>query len=293
MRLTARNLVALRVIASFLALLAPAAITQSIKPWEFPPTLRPTLDARLRLFTRAQAEGRWDEVGQLLGRYRRTQGGKLAYTPIHKACFISQMKSSPMTAFEFTVQESPFSSEILSTPLSSKWWTLTGEGVFGPGPEILKRRTWVVAYRDHGDWYFTPEAFDDDAWARQRLTSEDLVRDRGNDVNVVVAPRSPLEFADLHVFIDLDDMASRKISFRLRNRTKKLVRGYSFAISSDRHDGEISVGTGAPENAIEPMGFSRKWEENYSVYTYWCEGESRMSIELQDVEFADGTSWKP
>jgi hypothetical protein len=203
------------------------------------------------------------------------------------------MKTAPMVAFTFTVQESPFSSEILTIPASRRWWTLLGEGVFRVGPDTVNRRTWVTAYRDRGEWFFTPATFfDDDAWARVHLTADQLSTDRKDRVDLLVPPDCPLELVDLHVFIDAKNPSSRHVQFQLHNKTAERVIGYSFEISDERQGGSISVGAGEPKDAIEPGGLSRMWEENYTAYRYWCEGEAKMRIEIQEVDFANGTIWK-
>jgi len=260
------------------------------KAWQFPQELRPQLQSRLERFLKAQADGNWKEVTQMLGRYRR--GNQyIEYTPEHKACFITQMETMPLVAFDFSVRESPFSSEIMFTPAGRRWWTLVGEGSFRKGGETIKQRTSLVAYRDRDDWYFTPPPFDDDAWARAHLGPEEIARDHGGEVELIATSGFPLEVVDLHVFIDPEHPASRKVRFRLHNKTAKRVTAYSFEISDARRRGSISVGTGAVRDAIEPAGLSRVWEENDAAYLYWCEGEARMRIELQDVTFADGTSF--
>jgi len=260
------------------------------KAWQFPQELRPQLQSRLERFLKAQADGNWKEVTQMLGRYRR--GNQyLEYTPEHKACFVTQMKTMPMVAFDFSVRESPFSSEIMFTPAGRRWWTLVGEGSFRKGGETIKQRTSLVAYRNRDDWYFTPPPFDDDAWALAHLGPEEIARDHGGEVELIATSGFPLEVVDLHVFIDPEHPASRKVRFRLHNKTAKRVTAYSFEISDARRRGSISVGTGAVRDAIEPAGLSRVWEENDAAYLYWCEGEARMRIELQDVTFADGASF--
>ena len=275
---------------SRMILLPLASGAEDRKAWQFPQELRPQLQSRLERFLKAQEDGNWEEVAQMLGSYRR--GNQyLEYTPEHKACFIAQMKTMPMVAFDFSVQESPFSSEIMFTPAGRRWWTLVGEGSFRKGAEIIKHRASLVAYRDQNDWYFTPPPFDDNAWAREHLGPEEIARDHGGEVELIAPPGFPIEVVDLHVFIDPEDPASRKVRFRLHNKADKRITAYSFEISDAKGRGSISVGTGAAPDAIEPGGLSRVWEENYAAYLYWCEGESPMRIKLQDVTFAGGASF--
>jgi hypothetical protein len=54
-------------------------VAQDEKPWQFPVSLRPSLDDRVKVFMAAQGEGRWDQVELLLGDYYRT-GSYLRYT---------------------------------------------------------------------------------------------------------------------------------------------------------------------------------------------------------------------
>jgi hypothetical protein len=87
---------------------------QESKAWQFPAELKPALDARLNLFQSAQAEGRWDDVSDLLGDYRRGYfSGYLKFTQSHKTCLVSEMQKFPMVSFDYTIQDSPYSSEIL------------------------------------------------------------------------------------------------------------------------------------------------------------------------------------
>ena len=198
-------------------LLALNSGTEDRKAWQFPQELRPQLQSRLERFLKAQEEENWEEVTQMLGRYRR--GNQyLEYTWEHKACFVAQMKTMPMVAFDFSVLESPFSSEIMFTPAGRRWWTLVGEGSFRKGAETIKQRTSLVAYRDRDDWYFTPPPFDDDAWAREHLGPEKIARDHGGEVELIAPSGFPLEVVDLHVFIDPEHLASRKVRFRLHNK---------------------------------------------------------------------------
>ena len=264
-------------------------VAQEEKPWQFPAALRPSLDDRVKVFMAAQAEGRWDQVVLLLGDYYRA-GSYLRYTPTRKACLIMQLQAAPMIAFTFNVQESPVSSEILSTPPARRWWTLIGEGTFRVGIDKVTRRTSITAYRDANNWYFTPATyFDYKVWARTHLPAKKVAADPKDELDLLVPPDCPLEVVDLRVTIDEKDSSSRRIQFRLRNKSSQRVDAYSFEISDERQEGSISVS--APE-FIEPGAFSRKWDENPSVYSFWCEAEPRMRLKIEDVALSDGTVWK-
>jgi len=261
---TGRQSPVIAVAGALVGLLFPyCAFGQWEKPWQFPSEQRAALESRLRLFTRAQAEGRWSDVALLLGAYRRGLSGYLLYTPAHKSCLVCQMQALPLIDFNFTIRESPFSSEILSTPPGKRWWVLVGEGSFREASGIVKKPASVTVYRDRGDWYFTP-AIDDEGWARAHLTAEQLAADYGDRVEQILAPGCPLDIVNLHVSINPKHLSSRLIEFRLRNKTGKRVKGYCFEISDDTHEGSTSVGTGAPQDAIEPNDVSREWEVDHT-----------------------------
>lgn len=276
----------------FFCCLSVTSAAQHRPAWQFPAELRPQLDSRLKLFLSAQAEGRWDYVSLLLGDYRRSAFvGYMRYTKEHKDCLVSQMKSYPMIQFDYTVDQSSYSSEILSTPPGRRWWTLVGEGTFRLTSETVKRKTMLIAYRDKGDWYFTPFNYNDDASARAHLTEEDLSRDRKDEVKLLLPPDCPVDIVDLHVFIDPKDLKIRHVHFRLHNRTNELITQYGFVIDDEHQNGSISFGTGAAKDALEPGGFSRDFDEDDVAYTYWCEGEAKMRIQVDHVHFADGRDW--
>jgi len=263
---------------------------QGDKPWQFPEALRPQLDARLRAFTEAQASGDWNAVERLLGTYRR--GGQyLPYTPSHRACLVDAMKQFPMIRFHYTVLDKSFSDEILSTPPERRWWTLGGDATFRHDAREVTKQIYLVAYRDQGDWYFTPPPLDNVS-AASHFTSEQLANDLADRVILRVYPSSPIEIADLHVFVDKDNVLSRHIRFRLRNLTRKRITGYEFEISDENKSGSISEGTGAERDWIEPSGMSHEFTEDYAVSTYWCEGNPRIIFEVENAQFQDGTSWE-
>ena len=266
--------------------------SQEQKPWQFPTALKPSLDARLSLFLNAQAEGRWDYVSELLGNYRRGYwSGYLRFTTLHKTCLISKMRESPMVNFDYQVQESPFSSEILSTPAGRKWWRLVGEATFKSGSKTVRQKTWLTAYRDHGNWFFSPPDIDDADGTQ--LSNEELLRNRKDEVEMHDCPDCPLEVVDLSVSIDPKDLKVRNIEFRLHNKTNKAVTQYEYEISDEHDEGSTLFGTGAAKDAIEPNGTSHEFKESHVLSYFGCEGEAKMRIELSGIVFADGTEWSP
>jgi hypothetical protein len=275
-----------------LAVLAvPSLRAQDEKPWQFPESLRPELDARLKTFMDAQKSGEWNEVAALLGRYRRG-GNYLLYTTTHRACLVDEMKHLPMVRFDYRVWDQSFSSEILSTPPERRWWTLVGEATFWRGGTEIKKQIQIVAYRDNGNWYFTPPPVDN-ANAASHFTLEQLATDLQDKVVARVASNSPLTLVDVHAFTDKSNVLSRRVQFRLRNTTGKRVTGYTYRISDSTNDGDITSSTGDKKDWIEPWAESHEFSEDDVTGYYWCEGqgEVRTIIEIQDVRFDDGTEW--
>jgi len=215
----------------------------------------------------------------------------MTYTPSHKACLISQMRQTPMIVLDYEVYEKSFSSEILSTPLERRWWTLVGTGTFLKDSEPVKAKTSLVAYRDDGDWFFTPPPYDNskDSFS---ITPEMLEKDLKDDIELRVPSDSPIEVVDLHVFIDRGNYLSRHISFKLRNRTQKRVTGYTFEIADSGNDGSISEATGAQRDWIDPLGTSHEFTEEHNTALYRCEGEKKIHIEIQSAGLEDGTEWE-
>jgi hypothetical protein len=275
------------VVYSLLSVCSPA---QESKAWQLPADLEPALDERLNLFLSAQANGRWDDVSDLLGDYRRGYfSGYLKFTPSHKTCLISEMQKAPMISFDYTIQEDPFSSEIFTTPAARRWWRLVGEGTFRIGTKSVKQKTWLTAYRDRNDWFFSPPTSDGADAVRER--QKDPLKDTKDRVDLLSSPDCPLEVVDLHLVDDPKNFTSRDLQFRLHNKTNKPVTRYRYEISDEHEEGSISFGTGAQKDAIEPNGTSHDFHESYVLYQYWCEGEPRIRIKIDHVAFADGTEW--
>lgn len=247
-----------------------------------PNELKPSLDARLSTFVQAQNDGKWDLVASMLGRYRRGGTGDHLYTPEHKMCLISQMQAFPMISF--TVTGIRFSTEILSMPSSKRWWYLSGEAVLG-GESPGKQSSYVVAYRDKGEWYFTPPNFDDQ-WARTHTTEAELAIEHVNEVELQRTPNSPLEVLDLHVFIDRKYLSLRNVKFKLRNHTSKKVIAFDITLYADvKGSTELSMGQN-----IDPGGVFEVTTTS-SRYVYFCEGVNKAKLVVDSVSFADGSEW--
>jgi hypothetical protein len=200
------------------------------------------------------------------------------------------MKQFPIINFKYKVWDSSFSSEILSTPPERKWWKLIGEATIRHDSKESTTNMYLMAYRDRGNWYFTPPPIDNGI-ATSHLTVEQIAMDQKDKVVLRTGPGFPVEVVDLHVFIDRNDALSRKVHFRLRNKTDKRVVKFSYKISESNKDGAITYGTGSERDWIEPMGVSRQFDEDDVTSYYWCEGEAQTRIEVLDVGFEDGTSW--
>lgn len=276
-----------------LILLPNRVMGQTEKPWQFPEALRSELDSRLHTFTEAQANGDWNKVDQMLGKYRRG-GNYLEFTPSHRACLIEEMTRYPMIRFKYTVWDKSFSDEILSTPPERRWWELVGEATFRQNEKEVKTQTHLIAYRDQGDWYFTPPPIDN-ATAASHFTKEELAADLVDQDKVIfrVADDSPLRIVDVHVFTDTKNVMSRRVKFRLRNTTGKRVTGYTYRISDSTNDGDEISSIGDQKDWIEPGAESHEFDEDDATGYYWCEGQGNVKtiIEIQDVRFEDGSEW--
>jgi hypothetical protein len=248
-----------------------------------PPELRSAMQERLSLFAQAQAEGRWDLVASMLGRYRRGGTGNHPYTQAHKECLISQMQSFPMTSFSVTRYEE--STEVLSMPVGRRWWYLVGEAVFKTKSGEQKQEAAVVAYRDKGEWYFTPPNFDE-YWEKTHVTEADLSADHADEIEIQVTSTSPLEIIELHAFLDKQYHSLRNLTFKLRNRTNKRVIAFTVSVCSGGGCSEYSAG-----HEIQP-GSSREEKTDSSRYVYFCDGVTKDKITVESVAFADGSEWR-
>src|SRR5262245_40596121 len=153
---------------------------RAINP-NIPSELQPSLDEGLRRFIEAQANGQWDEVARLLGRFRGNSRRGFLYTPAHKECLLSQMRAAPMISF--VKERVMFSTAILSEPTERRWWILEGMAEFKTASGSAKSRILMTAYRDQNEWYFTPPS-DDPGWEREHVTEADLARDLSSNVSI-------------------------------------------------------------------------------------------------------------
>lgn len=263
-----------------------------VRSSQVPLELQGSLVSRLNLFLNAQAEGQWDHISALLGSFRTAFVRDIPYTAAHRACLISAMKARPMVEFNLKeVRDSPFSSMFIRIPagrerLARRSWVLVGEGLFRGDSATVKKPTSVVAYRDQEEWYFTPAPVDN-----IELTRDELLRERKDDVQLLVPADCPLEVVDLHVVIDPKHVGSRQVHFRLRNRTSKPIARYGFKMDDERQDGSIEFGSG---KGLEPGGITDEFNEDYVLYSFWrCEGEPPIRIQIDHVGFAEGTEWQP
>ena len=249
-----------------------------------PTSLRSSLQERLSLFTQAQADGHWDEVAGLLGRYRRGGVGDHLYTPTHKQCLISQIQNSPLVAFSFSFEKVMFSTEILSMPAGSRWWYLPGEGTFRTQSGEMKQQTQLVAYRDNGRWYFTPPNYDS-YWEKTHITEADFSIDRADEINVENNPKCPLEIRDVHVFMEREFPSLRDVKFTLQNRTAKRVKGFTVRLYEGKGGTSHSAG-----HEIEPNAAIEEKMDS-SAYAYFCDGIEKKRFVVESVWFADGSEW--
>jgi hypothetical protein len=247
-----------------------------------PEKLKSSLDSRLALFTQAQAVDDWEQVATLLGPYRRS-GGLEPYSKHHKECLISQMKTMPMTAF--TMEDYSYSTEILSGPLSNRWWYLKGSATFRTSEREQRQTSSLVAYRYRGEWYFTPPNYDE-MWEQARLTEAELEADHAGEILLRNEPSSPLQITDLHAFIDRKYRSLLNLEFALNNVSEREIKGLTVLLFTKT--GSTSFSTGAQ---IEPRASFTVTKFNSSRYVYACEESKKHTLIVESVRFADGSEW--
>lgn len=244
---------------------------------QIPEAQRPSLEARLKLFSQAQAEGRWDIVASMLGRYRKHTG---AYTHAHKECLISQMQTLPIISF----QTNDLQFTKASMPPRQRWWSLEGEGVMRTKSGDQKRPIAMDAYLDKGEWYFSPPNYDA-YWLRNHLTDADLSADYSDEIEIASDPSSPLDIVDVHASLNKETLTDRDVTFKLKNRSSKTVKAFGW-----RHNFE-QYGTGCCE--IEAGSSLDQKISSFRYDHYVCGGVKRDKLLVDSVFFVDGSSWEP
>jgi hypothetical protein len=274
----------LRQFAGFMAVLiaAPAALGQTKTSGILPDDLKPSLEARLAQFIQAQADGNWNSVGSMLGRYRMGGVGHHPLTPESKACLVMQMKEMPMIAFK--MKDYTFSTEILSLPLDKRSWNLVGEAVFRSTTGERATQSQVTAYRDKGEWFFSPPNYDE-FWEKSHLTEADFDVDRADEIEIENTQNAPLEIFEVHAFLDKKYLSLLDVSFKLKNQTTKKVSAFTVRFYTET--GSVEYSTGA---AMDP-GADVEGKEHLSRYPYFCDGVAKNKFVVTSVSFADGTEW--
>jgi hypothetical protein len=274
-----RAILALAVLATLVPLTAIGQRTGELRH-----ALRASLEARLFSFTQAQATGQWDQVNALLGRYRRGGTGDHLYTPAHKQCLISQMQSVPLIAFDFTYEHVNYSTEILSKPPAQRWWYLAGLGTFRTDSREVKEQTKLVAYRDRGQWFFTPPNYDT-YWEKKVYTQSDLSLNRASEYEIEHNPSSPIQITDLHALMDKKYPSLRNLTFVLRNTTLRKIKAFTVGVYSKGGSTTYSAG-----HEIEPNS-SREERMSDTAYAYFCDGIGEQKLRIDRAVFEDDSEW--
>ena len=271
-------------------LLCPWSAAQQIQPRTalraIPVHLHSSLLEGIEKFAEAQRVGNWEQVSILLGDFRGGASYRKRYTKQHKECLIEQMKSEPMVSF--TLTGAGYSTEILGLPLEKKWWYISGFAEFSKNGVKAERKTTIIAYRFHGRWFFTPPDYDD-RWRAEKITEADLNEDLSRFLKVEIAPDCPLELVRLSVRMDPEFRSLRRVSFDLRNNSRKEVSGLGFSIVNVSGDGSLM--SGMPFKMLPGETVSSPDRIKYSGYVHYCEGESHKRFIIDDVSFKDGSEW--
>lgn len=268
-------------------------------PRKLPDELQSSLQKRFSMFVAAQAQEHWDDVAELLGRCRFgcNHGNLHTYTDSYKQCLVSRMQEVRMLDFDLSVQDpsicvttekemEPIGGIVNRFPERSSWY-LRGTGRFQTSSEDWWEQTKVIAYRDQGQWYFTPPQWQmQDKWEKAHYTEADFDRDRKDEIKVRNNPSSPVEITDVHVYMDRQDPSGRKVTFKLRNKTSRTVAALGMDISIDDKSGAVFFGVGK----IEPNGYLAG-EQDFPAYGDFCEGMWEQTMAIDTINFADGSRW--
>lgn len=271
-------------------------------PRTLPDDLRSSLRERFTQFQAAQASGHWGEVSELLGRCRfGCQKGNV-YSDSYKQCLVSRMREVPMLDFDpsehgpsisictTTLKETPAEGTVPRFEAEELSWYLLGTARFHSASEDWIQETKVIAYRDKGQWYFTPPQWDmQDKWEKVHYTEADFARDYGDEIEVRNNPSSPVEITDVHADMDRRYPSNRNLRFGLRNLTSKKIVGVGVKIT------ETTNGPGEEDIqgpfGIEPNGRTSV-QEGSTGYGDFCDGIPKSAMVVVRVDFADGSRWE-
>jgi hypothetical protein len=268
-------------------------------PRKLPDELQSSLQERLSTFLTAQAAEHWDDVAELLGRCRFgcTRGN--LYTDSYKQCLVSRMQEARMLDFDSSIQDpsicvttekemEPIGEIVDRFAAERSSWYLRGTGRFQTSLEDWLEQTNVIAYRDQGQWYFTPPQWQmQDKWEKAHYTEADFARDRRDEIEVRNSPSSPVEIIDVHAYINRRYPSLRNLTFKLRNKTPKKVTALTVWIHNETITGEEDLS----EGPIQPMGQLAEEDASFPVYIDFCEGVWKHTMLIKDVGFADGSKW--
>lgn len=273
-----------------------------IVPKKLPNDLQSSFEERLSQFVAAQAEGHWDELGELLGRCGRECGGGTfyqSYTDSYKKCLVERIQEVRMLDFDFSIQDlstsvpyggwDPIGGLVDRFTAEQSSWYLKGTGRFQTPLESWMEETRVIAYRDQGQWYFIPpQRWMQDKWEKAHYTDADFIRDRRDEIEVLNSPSSPVEIADVHAYMNREYPAHRDLTFKIRNRTSKKITALVVEFHVKNAPGEESLG----EGPIEPKGQITEQDAGFSAYDDFCEGTFKQIMFIEHVYFADGSKWE-
>jgi len=266
-----------------------------IAPHALPDDLRSSLEERLSTFLAAQAEGRWEDVEDLLGRCRFGCSIGVFYPSPYKQCLVSRMREVRMLDFDFSMNDLSTCTTNFELPAGTVdrvaaeqlSWYVRGTARFQTSSDVWMEPTQVTAYRDRGQWYFIPpQQHIQDKWEKVHFTEGDFARDRQEEIDILNRPLSPIEISDVHVHMDRQFPSLRNVEFKLRNRTLKKVVGLTLRIGDD--EGATVM---AGPYTIKAKGYLAL-EESVPAYADFCNGIRRHAMVVEDVSFADGSKWQ-
>lgn len=256
-----------------------------------PSEIRTRLAQRLDDFSDAQRTGSWSTVSDLLGEHFYGLGWeRTKYSPEQKEWMLTILKQAPMLGF--IAHSAGYSSAILTFPLGLKYWIIQGAARYSTESDAKELPMMLIAYRDKGEWYFSPFYRND--CGELRLPDVPDLSPRGKaeqDLPVLTLLRQPGIPVDVHTIV-ISDVGNirctrlRNLTFTITNRTKKTVTGYTFHIQDVRNVGSKYHGSssGTPHR-ISPGETSLNKDalrfSDYKPGVLW----------FASISFSDGTTW--